>query len=93
MHKNVLERISTGDNKHAHRDSFEFPDNYRLEFSSGPSGRVSLMAFAIPQEYIATAGDKSQSVVSETDVRRAVMRVEATLGRDRRFQRKTTETE
>ncbi len=91
VRKNVLERTSIEKNERSHRDSFQFPDNYRLEFSNDPSHGVSFAAFAVPQAYLATASDKAQSVVSETDVRRAVMRVEAKVGRNHRFLSATKE--
>ena len=89
---NVLERTSTQEDKPTHRDRFQFPDNYRIEFFDDPEERVTFTVFAIPQAYLATASDKSQSVVSESDVRRAVMHIEASVGRDHRFLSETKET-
>ncbi len=93
VRNNALERTSTKENEPTHRDRFQFPDNYRIEFFDDPTKRVSFTVFAIPQPYLATASDESQSVVSKDDVRRAVMHVEASVGRDHRFLSETQETE
>lgn len=90
---NVLEREKIQPSETTHRDSFEFPDNYRLEFFDVAAGRVSFTAFAVPQAYLATSGDPSPGVVSESDIRRAVMHVEASVGRDHRFLSETKEAE
>jgi prepilin-type N-terminal cleavage/methylation domain-containing protein len=91
VRKNVLDRTSSRESKPTHRDRFEFPNDYQLEFSGDPAKRVSFTAFAVPQTYVATAGEESQSVVSENDVRRAVTQVEASVGRDHRFLSKPKE--
>ena len=82
---NLLERVSTGVNVASHRDAFQFPDNYRLQFADRPSERVAFTAFAIPQDYLEPASDESRPDGIERNVRRAVMHVEAAVGRDHRF--------
>lgn len=82
---NVLERASTGEGRPTHRDVFQFPDNYRLQFSDVPSERVAFTAFAIPQAYLKPANVDSRVDVNDGNVRRAVMHVEASVGRDYRF--------
>lgn len=82
---NVLKRESTGDSGPTHRDDFQFPDNYRIQFSDVTRERVAFTAFAIPQAYLLAADDESRIHVFEGDVRRAVMRVEVSVGRDHRF--------
>ena len=81
----VLEREAPQDSGPTHRDSFQFPDNYRLEFFDVSAERVTFTAFAIPQAYLATHSDESPGREIESDVRRAVMHVEARVGRDHRF--------
>ncbi len=85
----VLERTSVPESGPTHHDSFRFPDNYRLQFFDVPGERVALTAFAIPQAYVATASGKSREPVFENEVRRAVMHVEASVGRDHRFLNET----
>ncbi len=85
VRKHGVERISTRDSGLTHRDTFQFPDNYRLEFSEGPSERVVFTAFALPQAYLETTSDESQRDMIEREVRRAVMLVEASVARDYRF--------
>ena len=93
VRESALEREAKQRSEPTHRDSFEFPDNYRLEFFDVAAERVSFTAFAVPQAYLATSGDQSRGVVSESDVRRAVMHVEASVGRDHRFLTETKEAE
>ena len=88
----VLEREAIREGQPVHRDSFPFPDNYRLEFSEASTERVTFTAFAIPQAYLATASDEPPGREIERNLRRAVMRVEASLGRDHRFLKSDTPT-
>lgn len=93
VRESVLEREATRQSEPTHRDSFHFPDNYRLEFFDVATEQVTFTAYAIPQTYLATSGEESGGFVSESDVRRAVMRVEASVGRDHRFLTETKEAE
>lgn len=86
---NVLERASNGDSGPTHRDGYQFPDNYRLQFADVPGERVAFTAFAIPLAYLEPTNDKSRVDVIEDEVRRAVMHVEASVGRDHRFLNET----
>jgi prepilin-type N-terminal cleavage/methylation domain-containing protein len=90
---NVMEREATGAIELTHRDSYEFPENYRLEFFDDPAKLVVFTAFAIPQAYLATGIDKARRVENERDVRRAIMHIEASVGRDHRFLSDTKEAE
>ena len=83
VHQNVLERVAIAGGGPPHRDRFQFPANYRLQFSDVTSERVAFTAFAIPQAYLPASGDSEVEVID--DVRRAVMHVEASAGRDYRF--------
>jgi hypothetical protein len=97
----TMERISTPKSEPAHRDWFPFPDNYRLEFSDVSPRRVSLTAFALPQAYLATAStessgkktDETRAAVTQSGVRRPVMRIEASVGRNHRFMGATKDSE
>ncbi len=85
-----LERVATGESGPTHRDSFRFPDNYRLQFDDVPAERVSFTAYAIPAAYLATINVESRGMAeTESTVRRAVMHVDAGLGRDHRFSSET----
>jgi hypothetical protein len=70
----VLEREATREGEPTHRDRFQFPDNYRLEFFDDPAEQVTLTAFAIPQAYLAMGSDKSGGVASESAVRSCTSR-------------------
>jgi hypothetical protein len=87
--ENVLERTSTREGDPTHRDSFRFADNFRVQFFPMSDRRVTFTAFALPQMRLATADDESPSGELENDDRRAVMHVEATIGRDHRFSIRT----
>lgn len=91
--ENVLERAVNQDDSPTHRDRFEFPDNYRLEFADGSPNIVSLTAFAIPKVYLMTADDESDSVAREKNVRRAVFHINTSVGRDHRFSTSKTQAD
>jgi hypothetical protein len=86
---NVLEWAAIRESEPTRRDSFRFPDNYRLQFFDVSAQRVTFTAFALPQAHLAAAKEKSAAEESENEASRAVMRVEATVGRDHRFSRET----
>ena len=95
---NVVERTATRENETVHRDSYRFPENYRLEVFDNSAQQVSFTAFVLPQAYLTTLSDQSPGVVRESEVpesqvRRAVMHVEASAGRDHRFLHETAEAE
>jgi prepilin-type N-terminal cleavage/methylation domain-containing protein len=90
-HKNEVRWTSIQEGEPTRRDSFRFPGNYRLQFSEVSGQRVTLTAFALPQAYLATADGTSNGAEIESEVRRAVMHVEAAVGRDHRFLIETKE--
>lgn len=90
--ENVLERTSIREGEPTHRDSFPFSGNYRLQFFPVSGRRVTFTAFALPQMHRSAAHDESPSEEIADDGRRAVMRVEATIGRDHRFSSLTRKT-
>ena len=89
VRNNVLERTSTRKNEPTHRDSFQFPDNYRLEFYDVSAERVAFTAYAMPRAYLAKPNGESRGEQIESEVRRAVMHVEANVGRNHRFLNET----
>lgn len=95
----TIDRVSTSKSEPAHRDRFQFPGNYRLEFSDVQARQVSFTAVALPQAYAATANNdstgenESEGAVTQIDVRRPVMRIEASVGRDHRFLGATKDSE
>ena len=80
-----VKRISNVEGEPTHRDRFQFPDNYRLEFSEDAGERIVFTAFAIPYAYLHPTREESRRDVTESDVRRAVMLVAASVARDHRF--------
>ena len=60
---NVLDRTSIREGEPTHRDSFGFPDNFRLQFFDAPARRVTFTASALPQAYVAAAGGKSLAII------------------------------
>jgi type II secretory pathway pseudopilin PulG len=92
VRNHVLQRSSIREGEPAHRDSFPFPDDYRLQFRDVSARRVTFTAFALPQAYLATASGESRGEDYERDVRRAVMHVETSVGRDHRFVSETRES-
>ena len=93
---NVLLWTSVREGEPVHRDSYAFPDNYRLQFFDVSEQRVTFTAFALAQTHLATShgkssSDESLSDESFSDGRRAVMHVEAAVGRDHRFLNETRE--
>ena len=86
----VLERASTRESEPTHRDSFRFPNNYRLQFFDVAAERVKFTAFAIAQAYSSSANGKTADEETGSDLRRAVMHVEASVGRDHRFSTRKT---
>lgn len=85
VRNNVLERTSIRANETEHRDSYQFPENYRLQFFDVSEQRVKFTAFALPPEYLATVHRMSPLNEIDSDALRAVMHVDAPVGRDLRF--------
>lgn len=89
VHEHTVERLSARENEILHRNDYRFPQEHRFQFEVEKS-RVSFTGFAIPQVYLTTVNEETSSVVNESDVRRAVIKIEATVGRDYRFLSETT---
>jgi hypothetical protein len=79
----VLERAAARESEPVHHDDFQFPEYYQLQFGDVPAEYVTFTAYAVDPARAVTGTDKSRGEVS--GVRRAVMRIEASVGRDHRF--------
>ena len=91
VRQSELHRTQTSANEVTHRDSFRFPDSYRLEFGHDAANLVSLTAFATPHVYLSTNQDGDPHE-EESDVRRPVMHIDCGIGRDHRFHQVTDES-
>ena len=83
--ENILEREATGISGPRHRDGFQFPDNYLLQFHNVSAERVTFTAYALPQAHMMSASEESRRAELESETRRAVMHLEARVGQDHRF--------
>jgi prepilin-type N-terminal cleavage/methylation domain-containing protein len=88
VRENVLERTSVREGEPTHRDSFRFAEDYRLQFFPVSDRRVTFTAFALPQMHRSMTNDESPAEELKNDDGRAVMQVDATVGRDHRFAKK-----
>ena len=68
-----------------HHDSFRFPENCRLQFRDASDRRVTFAVFEHPHTRLVNTNDTTDRPGIESNLRRTVMHVEASVGRDHRF--------
>jgi prepilin-type N-terminal cleavage/methylation domain-containing protein len=89
VRNNALQRAAICKSEPTRHDSFQFPDNYHAQFFDSSAQRVTFTVFAHWRTYLAAAHDNSPTEDFQRDVLRAVMHVEASVGRNRRFANET----